>query len=156
MLQATEVTDHPSDTSQTTTSITLLVGDVNDNSPVFNKRVYQGYVQEDMTDIVITIPGYISVSDADQVFQCHLLFFRIRHNYILSKVRLLFFSFKERKIVFLIHGNVCNFVIKKSRKLAPHCKPALCAREKFPPDSRKPHREYFSPQNSPLMSVMFI
>ncbi|XP_056019808.1 cadherin-23-like [Ostrea edulis] len=63
---ATEVTDHPSDTSQTTTSITLLVGDVNDNSPVFNKRVYQGYVQEDMTDIVITIPGDISVSDADQ------------------------------------------------------------------------------------------
>ncbi|XP_061191817.1 cadherin-23-like [Saccostrea echinata] len=65
-LKASEITDVPSNASQTTATLKLFVKDINDNPPVFEKSVYTGYVPEGLTDIDINIPDGVSLADADQ------------------------------------------------------------------------------------------
>ena len=55
--------------TETTTTFTITVTDVNDNGPVFSQEVYYGSVKENMTDIPISIPGGIRVTDIDQVLR---------------------------------------------------------------------------------------
>ena len=65
--QASEVTTHPSNLSETSAVLIFSVQDVNDNTPTFSKNEWHGYVQEDVTDTIISIPGNLTVADFDQV-----------------------------------------------------------------------------------------
>lgn len=68
LCQASEVTNVGNSTQTNTTKpLIITVKDVNDNPPKFGKDVYHGSVKENMTDVPISIPGGISVSDIDQV-----------------------------------------------------------------------------------------
>nr|XP_022313033.1 protocadherin Fat 4-like [Crassostrea virginica] len=63
---ASEVTTHPSNLSHTSAVLIFSVQDVNDNTPTFSKNEWHGYVQEDVTDTIISIPGNLTVADFDQ------------------------------------------------------------------------------------------
>lgn len=45
----------------------LVVLDVNDNPPTFSRSDINGFIQEDVTDTLISIPGDLMVEDRDQV-----------------------------------------------------------------------------------------
>lgn len=45
----------------------LVVLDVNDNPPTFSRSDINGFIQEGVTDTLISIPGGLLVEDRDQV-----------------------------------------------------------------------------------------
>ncbi|XP_062589500.1 cadherin-23-like, partial [Saccostrea cucullata] len=65
---ASEVTNKPSNLTETVKPFTITIEDVNDNGPIFNNNTYYGSVKENMMDIPITISGDgLHVKDIDQM-----------------------------------------------------------------------------------------
>lgn len=65
-IKASEVTSNPSNLTKSTTYMILVVVDVNDNPPTFTRSDVNAFIQEDVTDTLISIPGGLMVEDHDQ------------------------------------------------------------------------------------------
>lgn len=61
------MTSNPSNLTESTTYMILVVMDVNDNPPTFTRSDVNAFIQEDVTDTLISIPGGLMVEDHDQV-----------------------------------------------------------------------------------------
>lgn len=61
------MTSNPSNLTESTTYMILVVVDVNDNPPTFTRSDVNAFIQEDVTDTLISIPGGLMVEDHDQV-----------------------------------------------------------------------------------------
>lgn len=61
------MTSNPSNLTESTTYMILVVLDVNDNPPTFSRSNINGFIQEGVTDTLISIPGGLLVEDRDQV-----------------------------------------------------------------------------------------
>lgn len=61
------MTSNPSNLTESTTYLILVVVDVNDNPPTFTRSDVNAFIQEDVTDTLISIPGGLMVEDHDQV-----------------------------------------------------------------------------------------
>lgn len=61
------MTSNPSNLTESTTYMVLVVMDVNDNPPTFTRSDVNAFIQEDVTDTLISIPGGLMVEDHDQV-----------------------------------------------------------------------------------------
>lgn len=61
------MTSNPSNLTESTTYLILVVMDVNDNPPIFSRSDVNAFIQEDVTDTLISIPGGLMVEDHDQV-----------------------------------------------------------------------------------------